>query len=327
MAQTAWVFDTSSRTFHGEHHANVETFITHNGDLDFYTLNEVMYPVDELFGVLEWILDCRRPASVDSAGVAGLLDLLRAKGLWLASVRCGYLFGGVVDKGNLSMAARSGNLATASTLRQVAGLFERTWAEILTNPKGGADLEGGEAGLTPLAMEAVAADRLKPMMQLRLTQLLVERGLGSSLQLQPKQLDHFVTETLNAFFFNDLVAAASRLLKHAMGSFGLVLSSSLDANAEIIIAARGQTMSIACYPALGIVMFGSESSATKVTCSSSLVCELAAARVWGDGWIQGGRPGRECGGGWIVGEALTARRMGHRMHASHMASPCNGRRA
>ena len=59
----------------------------------------------------------RRPASVDSAGVAGLLDLLRAKGLWLASVRYGYLFGGLTDAGNLS----GHPLAAASVLRYKLG--------------------------------------------------------------------------------------------------------------------------------------------------------------------------------------------------------------
>ena len=48
-----------------------------------------------------------------------------------------------------------------------------------------------------------------------------------------------------------------------MGSFGLLLSHSLDASGELIVASRGQTMSIAFYPESGLVMFGSESAATK----------------------------------------------------------------
>jgi hypothetical protein len=47
------------------------------------------------------------------------------------------------------------------------------------------------------------------------------------------------------------------------GSFGLVLSHSLDADHEMVIAARGQTMSVSFYPSSGLVAFGSEASATK----------------------------------------------------------------
>lgn len=63
----------------------------------------------------------------------------------------------------------------------------------------------------------------------------------------------------------DLLAAARQLLAGAKGSFGLVLSHSLDAGdaGEVVMAARGQTMSVAVYPHLGSVLFGSEASATK----------------------------------------------------------------
>ena len=53
----------------------------------------------------------------------------------------------------------------------------------------------------------------------------------------------------------------------AQGSFGLVLSNALDAEREIIVAARGQTMSVSFYPSSGVVSFGSEASATKVCAS------------------------------------------------------------
>ena len=68
---------------------------------------------------------------------------------------------------------------------------------------------------------------------------------------------------VDAFFDNDLLTAARKLLRGAMGSFGLVLSHSLDCDREVVVAARGQTMSVAFYPRTGIVCWGSESSATK----------------------------------------------------------------
>ena len=49
----------------------------------------------------------------------------------------------------------------------------------------------------------------------------------------------------NAFFHNDLLRAGLELMRGAEGSFGLVLSHSLDATSDLVVAARGQTMSVA----------------------------------------------------------------------------------
>ena len=43
--------------------------------------------------------------AVDSLGVAGLIDLLRTQGLWLASVRYGYVFGAVKSMSTAGEAA------------------------------------------------------------------------------------------------------------------------------------------------------------------------------------------------------------------------------
>ena len=53
------------------------------------------------------------------------------------------------------------------------------------------------------------------------------------------------------------------LLRRAKGSFGIVLSHTLDCSNAFLIGARGQTMSVGFYPHLGMVLFGSESAATK----------------------------------------------------------------
>ena len=73
-----------------------------------------------------------------------------------------------------------------------------------------------------------------------------------------------IKEACSAFFFGDLLRGTLELMANAQGSFGLVLSHSLDAGGEVVFASRGQTMSIAFYPALGCVTFGSEAAATKV---------------------------------------------------------------
>ena len=46
---------------------NVEHFITHNGDLDFFTINGVCYELDQLQQLLPLLLHHPLPSRVDSA--------------------------------------------------------------------------------------------------------------------------------------------------------------------------------------------------------------------------------------------------------------------
>jgi hypothetical protein len=72
---------------------NVENYICHNGDLDFWTVGEVTHPLEALF---PWVTSATHspcPSAVDSACVAGIIDLLRCQGSWYHSVRFGFLFG------------------------------------------------------------------------------------------------------------------------------------------------------------------------------------------------------------------------------------------
>ena len=69
-----------------------------------------------------------------------------------------------------------------------------------------------------------------------------------------------------------MLAAARQLLANSIGSFGLVLSTSVDAKDELVIASRGQTMSIAFYPQLGAFLFGSEAAATKARSGVPSLC-------------------------------------------------------
>ena len=118
---TAWRRDESGAYVPAR--TNLETFITHNGDLDFFEWHGTVYPLDDVFKLLQSFLGTRRPAPIDSAGVAGLLDLLRCKGLWLSSVRYGYVFGGLENAGNL--VPQLPHLWKPKQLQKVAQVFVR----------------------------------------------------------------------------------------------------------------------------------------------------------------------------------------------------------
>ena len=90
-------------------------------------------------------------------------------------------------------------------------------------------------------------------------------GGGGALGLDEESgaLGEFCTAAVDAFFDNDLIRSTRMFLKSARGSFGLCITSSLDADRQVVLAARGQTMSVAFYPTLGLVLYGSEQAAVK----------------------------------------------------------------
>ena len=88
-------------------------------------------------------------------------------------------------------------------------------------------------------------------------------SIRSDAERNARAAEKLVRFAVAAFFDQDLFRAGKQLLAGAEGSFGLVLSSSLDAKSELVVAARGQTMSVAFYPRLSLLCFGSESAATK----------------------------------------------------------------
>ena len=126
--QRVWRFDDRSGTYVSEQ-ANVEAFVTHNGDLDFFTIHGQTYAVGELRTLLGRLLHRAAPSTVDSACLAGLLELLRTRGHWLASVRCGYAYGGLRLAGNAAQLPEE-QLWSRRTLEWVASLFEAEWCAL-----------------------------------------------------------------------------------------------------------------------------------------------------------------------------------------------------
>ena len=75
----------------------------------------------------------------------------------------------------------------------------------------------------------------------------------------------YVRASVDAFFDNDLLHSTRIFLENAKGSFGIMVCSSIDAHRQVCFAARGQTMSVAFYPRKGLVCYGSEQAAVKVS--------------------------------------------------------------
>ena len=305
----------------------------------------VSYVLDDVQRLLPALLHSPLPSLTDSACIAGLLDLLRTRGLWTASVRYGYVFGVLAGAEDITVALDRGQLWGASLLQRVARIFEAEWEALVVsetrvetgaaadstqdatppNACAGAtvaaaatttsttttttaglppstpsldDAERGSAGasyvcspITPRppplthvggghepptptvqspftpttqspikrkgssglgaeegdsflrgksTQEARAATQMLEALRARvLAQLEAQTDLcreihelASSGKMITKLLEQLVDVATNAFFRNDLLMAGRMLLEGAVGSFGLVLSHSLDVRAR-----------------------------------------------------------------------------------------------
>lgn len=259
--QNAWRF--ADGIFVAER-CNVESYITHNGDLDFFTVHGITYALSDVQRLLSKLLGRPMPSDVDSACVAGLLDLLRTQGLWLASVRYGYLFGALDGAGGLG--ERIDRLASAAQLSILASVFEAEWESVLRSRDTAAtwlsersrnageshasdahasDLEFGRESECARRLRLIGVHR-QQMISCMLRRLSEVDTAESALPLpglshRAAALHRLVETAVQAFFHADLLRAGVELMAGAHGSFGLVLSHSLDAERDVVIAARGQT--------------------------------------------------------------------------------------
>ena len=258
----------------------VSNFITHNGDLDFFVVNGHHADLEL---VQFWLVQSTGhplPTPVDSVAIAGLVDIIRCAGCFALSLRYSFLIasnkshvtedreyptfqeyeklGLLFEHGLLEFLKKhQGNTLTTisnSTKLRIAlsKSIYKTWKteyDIVNTPFGEyADLNGDE----------VDVEHLKE----------VEEPKEDTVDDDVDHLSHvalydLVAKTIDAFFDNDLMETTKIFLAGAVGSFGVVFTSSMDARRQICIAARGQPMSIAFYPDKGVICYGSELAAVK----------------------------------------------------------------
>ena len=211
----------------------VENYITHNGDFDFYVVNGKTYDLSVLQPWLVAVTGCQMPSSVDSCAVAGMIDLLRTQGCFGLSARFAICLG-------LESSCIQDDLTDFPPYKhfeQIGELFEQVLGEMLKttsmdNIGDSEEIRHSFALRVFTKLEARHETLVKP-----LSRYITDSEDGGSSLLA------FCLVTINAFFDNDLFMTTKTFLKNAKGSFGLCVTSSLDAHRQICLAARGQTVS------------------------------------------------------------------------------------
>lgn len=239
----------------------VENFISHNGDFEFFDLNDTSYDADTVMNWLEIALECQKPAYVDSAGIAGMVDLIRCQGCFALSIRFTVCLGLPMSKISDSKSAK---LPVMKDYKNLGTLFEEALAEYQSQ--------------YPINIEDIRSSlsHRVALCDLTVKKLLVSQ---SGLEAFSKYMKHpnsdipdvgitkFVRVVIDAFFDNDLLQTVKYFMFHAKGSFGLCVMSSLESHRQLCLASRGQTISVAFYPKTGAICYGSEQAAVKAgTC-------------------------------------------------------------
>ena len=228
----------------------VETFVCHNGDLDFYEVHGTTYPLEDVRDFVEAATGVPCPTPVDSVVIAGLIELLRTKGIWLLSLRYALLFR-TAGRTLKSRAPSAANLAVVSDV--FTQVFQSCLSTRKGRPTGWFSTPEGRSALSGAVLSRLNASQTAAL--LHLPEQDEETGTLAGL----------VSHTVDAFYDNDLLHSVREFLQYARGSFGLSVNCSLDVSREIVLAAKGQTMSVAFYPRSKLVLWGSEAAAVKVS--------------------------------------------------------------
>ena len=238
----------------------VENFITHNGDFEYYEVNGVQYDIDAVQQYLIVATGAKMPAVVDSAAIAGMVDLIRCKGCFALSCRYAVTLG----LSTSAMVESDENLPTQSHYDKMGLLFEEALAEFQkvypVNVSAISDDETYRETLIRKVCEKVLHESNKSLLDAFMHYF---KPNDEAAETGGVSVYNFATTAVNAFFDNDLFNTVKIFLRHASGSFGLCVMSSLDAHRQMCLAARGQSCSIAFYPQKKIICYGSEQAAVK----------------------------------------------------------------
>jgi hypothetical protein len=252
-------------------HMKVSNFITHNGDFDFYKLNGTHA---HLGTIQEWLADATgfpMPAPVDSAAIAGLVDIIRCAGCFALSIRYAHLLAMPHSKISLTH-----SFPTYMDYDRLSKIFEKVLLSYCktkqTNLRSiGKSKQEREEFSYHVMVRIQSKTKLEHSSffeyadDIDIGGLIPDEDDLEHAKTPPKKskLLKLVNKSVDAFFDNDLFLSTNIFMKSAVGSFGLMVTSSLDSHRQICIAARGQPMSIAFYPDKGIVCYGSELAAVK----------------------------------------------------------------
>jgi len=249
---------------------NMGVHITHNGDFDaFETYLQVMVN-EEVAHWLSRLLYTYNPAKSDSCKIAGIMELFRVQGRWAAAARLAWVRTILTSSTDVC----NGQLLTENAPRsfpppafwvQWSLFLEQHWVQHINNIV---------TPVTAPAQHLMAGRRFyyrineAGVVQLK-TALCKSIYDGNNRKVlgaerwSPSRIESFMHHAIRGFLKMDLYNAVTEFMSRAEGSFGLQVHCTLEPGV-VIVASKGQPMSISYHPNTPLVLFASEGEALAV---------------------------------------------------------------
>ena len=242
---------------------NVNHAITHNGDFSSWQIFGQDVEYKNLGWWLERVLHTPNSTQGDSPKIAGMIDLLVTQGMWYPSVRLAYQqtiakslaesFGGQ----NPSIDAPN-TAPSIQELKSWAEVFRQVFLEqIVVQQK----TRGVVVGRPKQKKQEYG--ETKSLISLTDMQPILQRLFASNsdhAKWTEQATRDFINATLRAFMENDLHRATQIFISQATGSFGLVVTSTLE-ESNLVLCAKGQPISIGFNCQQDYMIYASEPAA------------------------------------------------------------------
>jgi len=242
----------------------VETALTHNGDMDGMRFRGRLLGFQDLACLLERVLGIQNRWRGDSPVLAAAIELYLTRGMWLESLRLAY---------QLTVAPMPPELDSISATLDGQARQREVRERMRSHPAPSrAELAAWEAVAEQVlrevcerlqvASDADSSQRLK--FREEVTMGLRQRLLSEFPAAFPEERClAFARAAVQSFFDNDLYIALRKLEPALEGTFGCVVSSTLEPGCFVAMS-RGQPLSLGFDRALVRVGVASERAALKV---------------------------------------------------------------
>jgi len=229
--------------------------ITHNGDFDGWNVFDEHVPNGTLGEWLSRLFYYNNDAKGDSPKAAGLMDFLITKGMWAPAVR--FAFVRVVQK-HVDQASGWNVLQPGAQNVMPKPAIYQAWAKAFESAFQ-ATVAAGKVDRKSLADQVLAIFENQNQLVSNFGGSQEAVDALEQWQLEGVMLQDFCKKACNAFFQHDLLSSLNQFFERAEGTFGITASCSLWTN-KVVLAAKGQPISLAFDPERPMVFWASEPS-------------------------------------------------------------------
>lgn len=222
----------------------VSAFVTHNGDFDAWEIYGSSVSYDQIAVWLEKVLGTGHSAKGDTPKLAGVVDYVFAQGMWDAALRYGF-FETVPDSPSLP--------APSAGIWKVWGAkADEAFAKLIR-----------EGALAPVREWNLMSAEDRRLVQDAVAEVLSTETDFRKWVPEAKRAA-FIESAVTAFMDHDLYTTAKIVKRRSEGSFGVILTSSLQPEKTVLFA-HSQPLFIGYDPELNFMTWASEAAALKVS--------------------------------------------------------------